>query len=32
MAMNAVLGLYLSRVYGVTKETIGWFYAYVGVI
>jgi multidrug resistance protein len=32
MAMNAVLGLYLGRVYGVTKETIGWFYAYVGVI
>ncbi|HVR09657.1 MAG TPA: MFS transporter, partial [Thermoanaerobaculia bacterium] len=32
MAMNAVLGLYLGRVYGVTKETIGAFYTFVGVI
>ena len=32
MAMNAVLGLYLGRVYGVTKETVGWFIAYFGVI
>jgi MFS family permease len=32
MAMNAVLGLYLGRVYGATKETIGLFIAYFGVI
>ena len=32
MAMNAVLSLYLGRVYGVTEKTIGWFYTYVGVI
>jgi MFS family permease len=32
MAMNAVLGLYLGRVYGVTKETIGTFYSFIGVI
>jgi multidrug resistance protein len=32
MAMNAVLGLYLGRIYGVTKETIGTFYSYIGII
>ncbi len=32
MAMNAILGLYLGQVYGVTKETIGTFYSFIGVI
>jgi MFS family permease len=30
MAMNGVMVLYLDRAYGVTEESIGWFYAYVG--
>lgn len=30
MAMNGVLALYLADVFGVTKTTIGYFYAYVG--
>ncbi len=30
MAMNGVLALYLAEVFGVTKTTIGYFYAYVG--
>jgi MFS family permease len=32
MAMNGVLGLYLRSQFGVTEETIGYFYAYVGGI
>ena len=32
MAMNGVLALYLERRFGVTAETIGWFYVYVGSI
>jgi predicted MFS family arabinose efflux permease len=32
MAMNGVLVLYLNRVFGVTAQTIGYFYAYVGGI
>jgi MFS family permease len=32
MAMNGVLALYLNRVFGVTAQTIGYFYAYVGGI
>lgn len=32
MAMNAILGLYLGKVYGVTKETIGTFYSFIGII
>jgi len=32
MAMNGVLALYLGRVFGVTAQTIGYFYAYVGGI
>ncbi len=30
MAMNGVFALYLERVFGVTEETIGWFYVFVG--
>jgi multidrug resistance protein len=32
MAMNGVLSLYLGQVFGVTAQTIGYFYAYVGGI
>ncbi len=32
MAMNGILALYLARKFGVTKESIGWFYTYVGSI
>jgi predicted MFS family arabinose efflux permease len=32
MAMNGVLALYLNKVFGVTEQTIGYFYAYVGSI
>jgi multidrug resistance protein len=32
MAMNAVLALFLKNRFGVTEQTIGWFYAYVGGI
>jgi MFS family permease len=32
MAMNAILGLYLGKVYGVTKENIGLFYSFIGVV
>jgi predicted MFS family arabinose efflux permease len=32
MAMNGVLALYLKQVFGVTEQTIGYFYAYVGGI
>jgi multidrug resistance protein len=32
MGMNGVLALYLGKVYGVTKETIGYFYSYIGAI
>lgn len=32
MAMNAVLALYLKDIFGVTEKTIGYFYAYVGLI
>jgi MFS family permease len=32
MAMNAVLALYLNRSFGVTEQTIGYFYTYVGCI
>lgn len=31
-AMNGVFALYLSRRFGVTEETIGWFYVYVGAV
>lgn len=30
MAMNAVMALYLQRSFGVTEETIGYFYSYTG--
>jgi multidrug resistance protein len=30
MGMNGVLGLYLKDLFGVTKQTIGYFYVYVG--
>jgi multidrug resistance protein len=30
MAMNGVLALFLERRFGVTEETIGWFFVYVG--
>lgn len=30
MAMNGVVALYLERAFEVTKESIGWFYVYVG--
>ncbi len=30
MAMNGVFALYLERVFGVTEQTIGWFYVFVG--
>lgn len=30
MALNGVVALYLERVFGFTKLTIGWFYFYVG--
>ncbi len=32
MAMNGILALYLGQKFGVTKESIGWFYSYVGGI
>jgi multidrug resistance protein len=32
MGMNAILALFLSARFGVTKETIGFFYMYIGVI
>ncbi len=32
MAMNGILALYLAKKFGVTKESIGWFYTYVGSI
>jgi MFS family permease len=32
MGMNGVFALYLGKVYGVTKETIGYFYSYIGAI
>jgi hypothetical protein len=32
MGMNGVLALYLKDAFAVTKETIGWFYVYVGGI
>jgi multidrug resistance protein len=32
MGMNGVHALYLGKVYGVTKETIGYFYSYIGAI
>jgi MFS family permease len=32
MGMNGVLALYLGKVYGVTRETIGYFYSYIGAI
>lgn len=32
MAMNGILALYLAKKFGVTKESIGWFYTYVGGI
>ncbi|MGH9382457.1 MAG: MFS transporter [Thermoanaerobaculia bacterium] len=32
MAMNGVLALYLAAVFGVTEETIGWFYVFVGAV
>jgi predicted MFS family arabinose efflux permease len=32
MAMNGVLALYLKEVFGVTEETIGWFYVFVGAV
>ncbi len=31
-AMSAMLALYLADRFGVTKETIGWFYLYVGAV
>jgi MFS family permease len=32
MALNAVLGLYLQRIYNVTEHNIGFFYGYVSLI
>ncbi len=32
MAMNGILALYLAEKFAVTKESIGWFYTYVGGI
>lgn len=32
MAMNSVLALFLRNRFGVTEQSIGWFYAYVGAI
>jgi len=32
MSMNGVLALYLEAVFGVTEETIGWFYVFVGAV
>ena len=32
MAMNGILALFLGKKFGVTKESIGWFYTYVGGI
>ncbi len=32
MAMTSVLGLYLAKDFGVTKESIGPFYSYIGVV
>jgi predicted MFS family arabinose efflux permease len=32
MAMNAVFALYLERRFGITEETIGWFFVYVGAV
>ncbi|MBK8100281.1 MAG: MFS transporter [Planctomycetes bacterium] len=30
--INAVLALFLNRRFGVTEQTIGWFYLYIGAI
>jgi len=32
MAMNGVVALYLGRMFGFTKVSIGWFYFYVGAV
>lgn len=32
MGMNAVLPLFLAERYGVTEQTIGWFFVYIGGI
>jgi nitrate/nitrite transporter NarK len=32
MAMTSVLGLYLAKDFGVTKESIGPFYSYIGIV
>jgi len=32
MAMNSVIALFLERRFGVTDQTIGWFYVYVGAL
>jgi MFS family permease len=32
MSLNGVLVLYLERVFGITEESIGWFYAYVASV
>lgn len=32
MSMNGVLALYLDAVFGITEETIGWFYVFVGAV
>lgn len=32
MAMNAVLALFLERRFGVSEQTIGWFFVYIGAI
>jgi multidrug resistance protein len=32
MSMNGVLALYLEARFGITEETIGWFYVFVGAV
>lgn len=32
MSMNGVLALYLDAVFGITEETIGYFYVFVGAV
>lgn len=32
MGMNSILGLYLAQRFGATEQTLGWYFAYVGVL
>lgn len=32
MGMNSILGLYLAERFGATERSIGWYFAYVGIL